>query len=198
VLWRTARELQRRGQLALPRDARALVEAVYGGEEVPPALARRSDAALGQDLSHASVGRNATVNLDVGYLRTGADWSSEARTPTRLGEPTVTLRLAQVDDRGARAWVTDERGRPDWQLSQLSVALRLVARPAAEDEKTRRTLEATQPFLADDVVTVLLRQDGEAWTGRAVAERRRGGDVQDVSVRLVYSDRYGLDVREGN
>jgi CRISPR-associated endonuclease/helicase Cas3 len=198
VLWRTARELQRRGQLALPRDARALVEAVYGGEEVPPALARRSDAALGQDLSHASVGRNATVNLDVGYLRTGADWSSEARTPTRLGEPTVTLRLAQVDDRGARAWVTDERGRPDWQLSQLSVALRLVARPAAEDEKTRRTLEATQPFLAEDVVTVLLRQDGEACTGRAVAERRRGGDVQDVSVRLVYSDRYGLDVREGN
>jgi CRISPR-associated endonuclease/helicase Cas3 len=198
VLWRTARELQRLGQLALPRDARALVEAVYAGEEVPPSLERRSDAALGQDLAHAAVGRNATVNLDIGYLRTGADWSSEAKTPTRLGEPTVTLRLAQVAERGARAWIADDAGRPDWQLSQLSVALRLVARPTAEDELTRRALEATQPFLADDVVTVLLRRDGEVWTGRAIAERRRGDEVQDVSVRLVYSDRYGLDVREGS
>jgi CRISPR-associated endonuclease/helicase Cas3 len=174
VLWRTARELQRRGRLALPEEARALVEAVYDAGDVPASLQRRSDAAMGQAMSHGSVAQNAVLKLDLGYLRDGLDWSDEARTPTRLGEPSMTVRLARIDDSGARPWCTDVDARLRWTLSQLSVARRLVARPAAGDDALRAELESTQPFVGDDIVTIILRPDGsDLWSGRAIAEQMR-------------------------
>jgi CRISPR-associated endonuclease/helicase Cas3 len=199
VLWRTAGELRRRGRLALPQDARALVEAVYDAEGVLPAsLQRRSDAAVGQAMSHASVAQNAVLKLDLGYLRDGLDWSDEARTPTRLGEPSMTVRLARVDDTSARPWCVDVDARLRWPLSQLSVARRLVARSDPRDDVLRAELEATQPFLGDDIVTVLLRPEGgDVWSGRAIAEQARGGAVSEVSVRIVYSAAGGLEVHQG-
>ena len=197
VLWRTIRELRQRGGLALPTDARGLVEAVYAGEEVPASLERRSNAALGGEMAHASVARNVVSKLDLGYLRVGADWSSEARTPTRLGEPTTTVRLARVDGRGAGPWFADVQPRLRWPLSQVSVARRLVAKAAPGDEALRRELEEDQPFLGDDVVTVLLREQGEGvWSGEAVAERTVGGTAGAVSVRVSYSAEHGLGVSE--
>lgn len=198
VLWRTVRELQRLGRITLPGDARELVESVHADATTPPALEPRSSAALGKDLSHASVARSAVIKLDLGYLREGADWSSEARTPTRLGEPTTTVRLARVDEEGARAWMTEAEARHRWPLSQLGVARRLIAKPAEEAEAERRALEETQPFVGDDVVTVLLRRDQDGlWKGRAIAERMRGGEAYDVAVRVIYSEVSGLVVQEG-
>jgi CRISPR-associated endonuclease/helicase Cas3 len=198
VLWRTARELHRRGKLPLPEDARALVEAVYDNTgELPDSLQARSDLALGHAMSKASVAQNAVLKLDVGYLREGVDWADEVRTPTRLGEPTVTVRLARVDESGAGPWCTDVEERLRWPLSQLTVACRLVSRPTPADETLRAELEATQPFVGDDVVTVILRRDGNSWTGQAIAEQLRGGEVTDVGVKVVYSEASGLDVHPG-
>lgn len=198
ILWRTARVLEARKRISLPGDARELVECVYGDGEVPAALDRRSSAALGQDLAHASVAQNAVIKLDIGYLREGADWSSEARTPTRLGEPTTTLRLAILDDRGTRALFVDDTGRPLWHLSQLGVARRLVAGPGAGDEGERSALEATQPFVGDDTVTLLLRPEREdCWTGRAFGQRMQNGTPIEVPVRVFYSKQRGLEVQEG-
>lgn len=198
VLWRTARVLEARKRISLPGDARELVEGVYGDGEVPPALDRRSSAAFGQDLAHASVAQNAVIKLDLGYLREGADWSSEARTPTRLGEATTTVRLAVIDDRGARPLFADDAGRALWHLSQLGVARRLIANPGPADEGERRSLEATQPFVGDDTVTLLLRPEREGcWTGRAFGERMRNRTAVEVPVRVFYSKQRGLEVQEG-
>jgi len=197
VLWRTAGELERRGKLVLPEDARSLVEAVHGegASAAPPSLERRSIQAEGRTMSQTSVAQMATVRLDTGYLRTGNDWSSEARTPTRLGEPTITLRLARLDGPVPRAWNTDLPPHLHWPLSQLSLARRLVCAPAVEDEALRLQLEADQPFVGDDVVTVILRKTGaDQWTGRAQAERTQGGAVSLVPVRLSYSEQRGLEV----
>ena len=151
--------------------------------------------AEGKERSQASVAQMATLRLDSGYLRIGSDWSSEARTPTRLGEPTTTLRLARFDGAAPRAWSTDLAPRLHWPLSQLSVARRLVCAPAVEDEALRVQLEASQPYVADDVVTVILRKTGaNAWTGRAQAERTQAGAVSRVPVRLSYSEQRGLEV----
>jgi CRISPR-associated endonuclease/helicase Cas3 len=197
VLWRTARELQRLGQLSLPENARALMESVHGDGDTPASLERRSSAAMGEELAHASMAQNAVLELDLGYLREGVDWSSEARTPTRLGEPTTTVRLARVDERGARPWCAEVEPRLQWPLSQVSIARRLVAKAATGDEALRQTLEATQPFVGDDVVTALLREERQGiWSGRAVSERTRGGVVTDVPVRITYSEQRGLDVRD--
>ncbi|WP_242393191.1 CRISPR-associated helicase Cas3' [Anaeromyxobacter oryzisoli] len=198
VLWRTARELHRREQLILPQDARELVERVYDDPETPRSLEQRSNAALGQDLAHASVASNAVIDLDLGYLREGADWSSEAHTPTRLGEPTTTVRLARVDERGARAWFSQCEARLVWPLSQLSVARRLVSGPDPGDEALRKDLEANQPFVGDDIATVLLRPSGDGtWGGRAFAERTRKGEKYQVRVRVRYSEQRGFEVQEG-
>jgi CRISPR-associated endonuclease/helicase Cas3 len=199
VLWRTARELQRRGQLALPGEARSLVEAVFGGDaDVPAALAPMAHNTMGQDMAHASVAQSATWRLDLGYQREGSDWSDEARTPTRLGEPTTIVRLARVDGDGrARAWYSGLRPGLVWPLSQVSVARRLVSGPSSDDEALRLDLEETQPFVGDDTATVLLReQEDGTWQGSAVAERRRGDDVSVVPVGIVYSRKLGLEVRE--
>jgi CRISPR-associated endonuclease/helicase Cas3 len=199
VLWRTLRELHHRAAIALPSDARALVEAVYGEDAVaaPASLVRRSDAAAGQALSHASVAQNAVLKLDLGYLRDGLDWSDEARTPTRLGEPSTTVRLARARPAGSGAdpWFADAAPHLRWPLSQVSVARRILARADPGDDALRAELEQTQPFVGDDVVTVILRQQGDgAWSGRALAEQVRRGAVTNVSVRVVYSAERGLEV----
>jgi CRISPR-associated endonuclease/helicase Cas3 len=198
VLWRTARVLQA-GAIELPGAARALVEAVYGDATVPAALERRANVAQGQALSHEGVAQNAILKLELGYLRTGADWSSEARTPTRLGEPTMTVRIAITGEERARALFQDAAGRPLWHLSQLGVARRLVASPGAgASESERNALEATQPFVDDDTVTLVLAPDGdERWSGKAFGERIRNGAVTAVPVRVAYSKQRGLEVEEG-
>lgn len=198
VLWRTVRELHVHGALALPVRARGLVEAVYDSEEVPDSLARQADAAIGANMAHASMAQNAVLKLDRGYLRDGTDWSDEQYTPTRLGEPTTTVRLARVGPNGPEAWRADCGPRLQWSLSQVSVARRLVAKPAPDDDAVRQELEATQPFVGDDTVTVLLRENPSGgWSGQALAERFRGGVLRDVSVRITYSPELGLEVEQG-
>jgi CRISPR-associated endonuclease/helicase Cas3 len=199
VLWRTARELHLRGKLVLPADARALVEAAYGEEgAVPDALLPRSDAAVGASLARASVAQNNAIKLGVGYLREGSDWSDDASTPTRLGEPTTTVRLARVGDSGTEPWFDGDPAHLRWQLSQVSVARRLVTLSHPEDEAACRELEAGQPFLADDIVTIPLRQASDGlWAGRAMATRMRGGESRSLSVGLAYSRERGLQVTEG-
>ena len=203
VLWRTARELHRRGRLVLPEDARALVEAVHGlesGDDVPAALAKKSSAAAGKKLSHGSVANNSVLKLDGGYQRNGVDWSSEARTPTRLGEPTTTVRLARVDGDNARPWFSDPAlaRKLYWPLSQVSVARRLICKAAPGDEAVRQALEATQPFVGDDVVTVLLREAAPgAWSGSAIAEQTRDGITRELPIRIAYSAERGLEILKG-
>ncbi|HZZ84301.1 MAG TPA: CRISPR-associated helicase Cas3' [Anaeromyxobacteraceae bacterium] len=196
VLWRTLRELERRCSLALPAEARELVEAVFGSSDSPRALEARANQAIGKQMGQAGVAQNAVVSLDLGYLRQGTDWSSEARTPTRLGEPTVTVRLARAEE--LTPWFDDVSADLRWPLSQLSVTRRLVAHPSPDDADLIAKVEQDQPFLADDVVTVLLRpqRDG-TWAGNAVAERGPPESLREVAVRILYSPVRGLSVVQG-
>lgn len=198
VLWRTVRVLQAKGAFDLPRDARTLVEEVYGGDEVPVALRKRSDAATGAELAHASVAQSATIRFGLGYQRFGQDWSDEVHTPTRLGEPTTTVRLARLDAERAGPWAESVRESLRWPLSQVSVARRLMSAPHPDDAAVVSALEETQPFVGDDVCTLVLREgDGGFWWGRAVAERSRGDRKMPVSVRARYSRVRGLEITEG-
>ncbi len=42
-------------------------------------------------------GRLNSLHLDEGYVATTTHWQDDAYAPTRLGEPTVTARLAKWD-----------------------------------------------------------------------------------------------------
>lgn len=200
VLWRTLRELERRRRLVLPDDARALVEAVYGAREVPSSLEKRAMQSEGKELSHASVAQQAALKPGMGYLREGIDWSSECRTTTRLGEPTVTLRLARVGPDGAvTPWSTALARHLHWPLSQVSVARRLICSGAPEDEALRKSAESTQPFLGDDIVTLPLRETADGhWECRGIAEQRQGNSHVQIPIRVRYSPLRGIEIQKEN
>jgi CRISPR-associated endonuclease/helicase Cas3 len=136
------------------------------------------------------------IKLGVGYLREGGDWPDEAFTPTRLGEPTVLVRLAREVPNGFAPWA-DEDERPRWAMSEVRIARRWLAGSHSEDAATVAALEAQMPFAGPDVVTVPMRFGVEGWTGRAIATHRGGRTPRAVSVRVTYSPSRGLAVTEG-
>lgn len=107
-LWLTARQLQA-GSYAMPDDARALIEGVFGDaaqDEIPAGLRNASNKAEGQDDASRSVGRQNSLKFENGYsVSSGTvDWWREASTPTRLGEASVDVRLMVWDSTGLRPW----------------------------------------------------------------------------------------------
>ncbi|MDW8125032.1 MAG: CRISPR-associated helicase Cas3', partial [Geminicoccaceae bacterium] len=96
-LWRSARALFARSALEIPGDVRALVEEVYAENgEVPEGLERNWYASDGERKAAQALARQNALDPDRGYLAEGA-WDSDVRTPTRLGEPMITLRLARFE-----------------------------------------------------------------------------------------------------
>jgi CRISPR-associated endonuclease/helicase Cas3 len=129
ILWRSARVLAARGVVAVPEDVRGLVEAVYGPADdgdAPVAFDRNRIDATGLDNAARSLAHHNLLDLDLGYLRDGAPWMDEARVATRLGDPTVTLRLARRDGQGFRPWAEDPSPARAWALSEVTVRAGLV------------------------------------------------------------------------
>jgi CRISPR-associated endonuclease/helicase Cas3 len=195
-LWRTAGELGRRGALRVPDDTRQLIEAVFDEQaEVPAALQVKADRADGKNRAHASVAQTAVLRPESGYLRTGTDWSDEARVATRLGEPTVTLRMARVTEQGVEAWAVEAEPSLRWAMSQVRVARRHVTAAPEEEAELRAQAEATMPFVDDDMVTLLFHHaGGDAWVARGLAPGREPGS--QVALEIHYSPQLGLEFRK--
>ena len=119
-LWRGAQLLASRKTIALPEDARGLVEGVYGenaAEHIPPVFDAIENKAEGKDSSEASLGRLNALKLSEGYQRTWSHWLEDTETPTRLGDASTILRLARWDGENLTPWV-DDPNYP-WDKSQV-------------------------------------------------------------------------------
>lgn len=127
VLWRSARDLFEKGRLETPGDLRRLIEAAYRPEpeDLPQALAAGHEASLGNDYGKATIARNNTIDPGQGYGDVRAV-SVDEEIGTRLGEETVTLRLARRSAGLLLPAVTrDGAGMAlDWALSEVSVRKR--------------------------------------------------------------------------
>ncbi|MBI5510184.1 MAG: CRISPR-associated helicase Cas3' [Deltaproteobacteria bacterium] len=200
VLWRTQRVLHDLGRLELPAKARELVEAVYGpedGDSVPEVLAleRRELNAEGEALRNKAMAEHNKINLDQGYLRTGATWADDEFVPTRLGEPTVTLRLVRSIAGEVCPWsaATSVSQGVRWRLGEVSVrtALACAGRPDEEDPLRARLaqLGAEPPA---HVAPIEMHAVHEEWHGRGVAAR---GDDRQAPVTIVFTPGRGLDFR---
>ena len=79
-------------------------------------------------MSARAVGRMNALDLNKGYVHHAGDWASDTRTPTRLGDPTRTLRLARWDGQRLTPWraIVDSDVRKAWRLSEVSVLARRV------------------------------------------------------------------------
>jgi CRISPR-associated endonuclease/helicase Cas3 len=130
-LWLGAAWLREHGGFHLPHDARKILESVYGeGAEtrVPSALREHDDCARAEADLAASWACHNTLNLEAGYTADGNPWRDEEDVTTRLGEPTVTLRLCRVEGERLVPW--DEQGprRQRWPRSDVTVRLALCSR----------------------------------------------------------------------
>jgi CRISPR-associated endonuclease/helicase Cas3 len=190
-LWLTARWLADKGGFELGRDARDMIEFVYGEpafERMPPALQRLSQQAAGACSADKGIASLNALRFDQGYEATGDLWQDGIDTPTRLGEPTVRVRLARTEGGTVTPWA---RRQPpiDWALSELTVAKRLIGGESARSQRTIEAARATMPDEGRYCVVVVLEPFGDAWAGWAT--NRRGEDV-----RVVYSPVMGLRVEK--
>ncbi|MCS6878415.1 MAG: CRISPR-associated helicase/endonuclease Cas3, partial [Geminicoccaceae bacterium] len=200
-LWRSARALFARSALEIPGDVRALVEEVYAEDgEVPEGLERNWYASDGERKAAQALARQNALDPDRGYLAEGA-WDSDVRTPTRLGEPMITLRLARFEGGRIEPWCTDPDPRRAWALSEVQVRRARLRDVLLPEGCTRELVDAVRRswgrFEAPDLfggrpredlsLLPLVRARGEAWVGSGV-------DGKGEPVALRYDRASGLSL----
>ena len=178
-LWLTAR-FMRRGRIRMPEDARELIEGVFGDNTIlPPSLEANATTAEGRGHAHASIAQQNTIKLVSGYSRDVIDWWSEAKTPSRLGEPTMDVVLARWEGEQLRPWI---EGRNGWAYSTVRVPERLIARRHEDAQPAREKVVIetllSLPNKGKWCVLLPLRQTAGGWIGEAwTAEGKKESPV---------------------
>ena len=184
-MWRTMRALRRDGEIFLGDVSgacvRGLLEDVYGDTEVPDGLQDPSWKAEVEALSAKHLAQLNTLRLEAGYCREQqqAGWALDVHTPTRLGEPTTTVRLVAIGPRGGSdpmEHAQDER----WTMSEVRLR-RYRLEDAHHDDATRTIIEKAKEKMPDRgkfCLCLAVWPDGpDAWAGQGV---NSSGEVVDV------------------
>jgi CRISPR-associated endonuclease/helicase Cas3 len=191
-IWLTAETLRATGMISAPDGLRPMIEHVYGvTPRVPEGLRatlRRITSSMGAERGQAAA---ASLSLADGYARLGP-WLSEDHTPTRLGEPTTTLRLAVIRDGAAVPWAALTSASTDphrlWALSEVRVQVYHASQESLAPEHVAPVAAAKRDWPAwerEDVVMVVLSEaGGGVWRGQAATERS--------TVELAYCRDMGL------
>lgn len=190
-LWLTARWLWQHKGFSMPEDARGWMACVYGEqslEKLPEALAKIEQKAEGDNLAEDETGRQNTLQLAQGYGPENYGWTTDENAPTRLGAPTVTLRLARWHGSDLVPWREDKTD--PWAHSQVSVRASRIHQEAHElNRATLKKAQASMPDRGRYCVVIPLEPQGDTWVGRAI--NRRGDTVQ-----VAYDPTMGLTFLE--
>jgi CRISPR-associated endonuclease/helicase Cas3 len=202
LLWRSARALFGGGGIATPDGVRALVEAVYDEATravAPEKLAGSERRAEGETSAASSIAQMNVLLLrpnlgrpHVGYSFDAGAWESDVRTPTRLSEDNMRIRLGRLVESGVQPWAeADERWRA-WALSEVSIRVGRISREDESDPIMTSAVAAAKaqwPEAEQKAVPLIALQNGDAWTGLA---RNSRGEIVSVE----YSPSTGLSFRE--
>ncbi len=189
-MWRTARLLEARGGWTMPDDARMLIEGVYGecAAEVPDGLVDKQNLAHGERMAEKAQGTFNALSVTRGYGGEQTALFSDTSAPTRLGDPSVTFRLAVRS--GDAITPISGHGRHPWELSEVQVRESSIAKSAAVKNERERA-EATMKDKGKWSELIILEPSGEGcWKGTAC---KKDGNRVDVS----YSLQTGLTVHKG-
>lgn len=199
-LWLTAKALQS-GSFTMPGDARSLIEGVFGEfVDVPEGLQANAGKAEGDTYASIGVAMQNTLKPAAGYVRDAIDWWSEASTPSRLGEATMTVLLACWEGDQLRPWVDHESLRHAWAYSAVKVAERLIAERVPESDPTREqaVLDTMEHLPGKGKWSVLLVMSpaGTAWHGQALTKNL---DKKPAVIKTwIYDARSGLQQQDIN
>jgi CRISPR-associated endonuclease/helicase Cas3 len=180
LLWRSARVLFRAGGIATPGGVRALVEAVYDEanfEEAPPALLPRELRAQGQTAAAAAIAQTNVLILrpqggraQAGYTADAGSWDADVRTPTRLSNDSIRVRLGKLTDGAVRPWAEAEPSWRAWALSEVAVRVgRITAEDVSEPSIAAaiETAKAGWPEAERTLPLIALRDENGAWAASA-------------------------------
>jgi CRISPR-associated endonuclease/helicase Cas3 len=188
-LWLTAKWLTERRKFAMPEDARSMLESVYAEQSqalIPENLQVVEERADGEDRADASLGLLNSLNLDEGYKATMIHWQDDSNATTRLGEPTVTARLARQDGSILVPWFSKDSSH-DWELSQLSVRKALIAEEDTIDSAMIIAAKDTMPDKGRYCVVIPLKESEGKWKGAVK-------NLRGVTVTVMYDKSTGLEV----
>lgn len=124
-LWLTQQLFAESKKLALPGDARTLIEGVYGDEAqaaIPAPLEELTWKAIGEDHGKLSMANLNVLNLSKGYSRSSSGsggWNDDEKIPTRLGDDSVRIVLVVADGEAWRPYAAVDQFA--WDMSMLSV-----------------------------------------------------------------------------
>jgi len=189
LLWRSARAIFTHALLRLPEDVRSLVESgLCRGRGNTGWLAAKSDQAHSKEMSAAAIAGMNLLGWNDGYCRANGPWESDVRTPTRLSDPSLMVRLALWDGEAVRPWFKGETPGKSWALSEISLPLRRVERvpdAAGIQANALAELRRSWPRMEQETPVLVLRPDGDTWIGTA-----RGPGSREI--RLRYSRVQGM------
>lgn len=181
LLWRSARALFAKPDLALPADVRGLVEAVYAPEApIPSALAPASNKAEGRGLAERAIAQQNLLVWQNGYSQSGGAWMSDVAIPTRLTDPSLSYRLA-VWANGRLAPLCE--GDKAWAMSEVSLPKRRVDRLPEESGARKAALialKATWSRWEQEIPVLILTATEAGFEGEVIDQ---SGTLQPVSYR---------------
>ncbi|MEW6041433.1 MAG: CRISPR-associated helicase Cas3', partial [Elusimicrobiota bacterium] len=191
-LWLTAKWLTAHGGITMPDDAREMVEYVYGEEgkkDIPEIFERGDNKADGNAKAAASMANFNGLKLEVGYMPDDVRWIEDDNAPTRLGEPTVLVRLA-ISENGKLVPLIRKGQGAGWELSQVSVYRKLLA---FEDESKKQEISAAKEEMPDKgkyCLLIPLEKSSDGWSGKAL-------NNQSQNVTIYYNNKTGLQIVKG-
>jgi CRISPR-associated endonuclease/helicase Cas3 len=198
LLWRSARALFRAGGIKTPEGVRLLVEAVYdetAREATPQALLPRALRAAGNTSAASSIAQTNVLLLrpqggrpHVGYSADAGSWDSDVRTPTRLSDDSMRIRLGRFADGIVLPWADADAPWRAWALSEVPVRVGRIAREGETDASITGAVEAAKsrwPEAERTVPLIALRQEQDSWSGRAC-------NPSGQAVQVRYSMQKGL------
>ena len=164
VMWRSAKALSDAGCIDTPESFRPLIEYVYANGDVPPALEEKQIEDEGKEMGSRSLGRFNVVSLEEGYGSLPTELSGTEDIGTRLGEPTVMLRLARLEEERLIPWCTvpDDDPNRAWSLSEIRVRENFLAGalPPPEDQALQEQAKSDWPEWEREILIAVVEGDG--------------------------------------
>ncbi|MCS6808959.1 MAG: CRISPR-associated helicase Cas3' [Bacteroidota bacterium] len=160
-LWRTAKVLHQEQSIKVPIDIRTFIEQVFGTRadeiETPKALLASEDNASSSNSAKRSMAMTNSIRLLEGYRHSYNSWFDDKKIPTRLGDESVTLRLAVVVGEEIRPFAaqSDEQVKKlckphDWRVAWAKSEVTVRASQTGElSEPEKATQNKIQELLAN-------------------------------------------------
>ena len=197
LLWRSARALFRAGGITTPSCIRTLVESVYDEatrEEAPPALLHRELRAAGETSAASSIAQTNVLLLrpqggrsHAGYSADAGAWNSDVRTPTRLSNDSIRIRLGRLVNDVVLPWAEADGSWRSWALSEVSVRIGRISGEESDPviASAVAVAKARWPQSDREVPLFALREEGGTWRGR-------GSNPRGQAVQVQYNSDIGL------